>query len=85
MKRITTGTENFKEFKDKNYYYVDKTMLIDDVLSDKVMLYTRPRHFGKTLNMSMLYYFFSNKEKENAYLFEGLNVSKHQYLMLHQN
>ena len=85
MKRITTGTENFKEFIDKNYYYVDKTMLIDDVLSDKVMLYTRPRRFGKTLNMSMLYYFFSNKEKENAYLFEGLNVSKHQHLMLHQN
>ena len=85
MKRITTGTENFKEFIDKIYYYVDKTMLIDDVLSDKVMLYTSPRHFGKTLNMSMLYYFFSNKEKENAYLFEGLNVSKHQHLMLHQN
>ena len=78
MKRITTGTENFKEFMDKNYYYVDKTMLIDDVLSDKVMLYTRPRRFGKTLNMSMLYYFFSNQEKENAYLFEGLNVSKHK-------
>ena len=56
MKRITTGTENFKEFIDKIYYYVDKTMLIDDVLSDKVMLYTSPRHFGKTLNMSMLYY-----------------------------
>ena len=83
MKRITTGTENFKEFMDKNYYYVDKTMLIDDVLSDKVMLYTRPRRFGKTLNMSMLYYFFSNQEKENAYLFEGLNVSKHQHLMIH--
>ena len=85
MKLITTGTENFKEFIDKIYYYVDKTMLIDDVLSDKVMLYTSPRHFGKTLNMSMLYYFFSTQEKENAYLFEGLNVPKHQYLMLHQN
>ena len=85
MKRITTGTENFKEFMDKNYYYVDKTMLIDDVLSDKVMLYTRPRRFGKTLNMSMLYYFFSNQEKENAYLFDNLNVSKHQHLMIHQN
>ncbi|WP_129738694.1 AAA family ATPase [Massilimicrobiota timonensis] len=85
MKRITTGTENFKEFMDKNYYYVDKTILIDDVLSDKVMLYTRPRRFGKTLNMSMLYYFFSNQEKENAYLFDNLNVSKHQHLMIHQN
>ena len=65
MKRITTGTENFKEFIDKNYYYIDKTMLIDEILSDKVMFYTRPRRFGKTLNMSMLYYFFSNQEKEN--------------------
>lgn len=85
MKLITTGTENFKEFLDQNYYYVDKTMLIEDVLKDKVMFYTRPRRFGKTLNMSMLYYFFSNHEKENAYLFDGLNVSKHKELMIHQN
>ena len=63
MKRISTGIENFKELLDNNYYYVDKTKLIEDVLSDKVTLYTRPRRFGKTLNMSMLYYFFSNKEK----------------------
>ena len=76
MKRISTGIENFKELLDNNYYYVDKTKLIEDVLSDKVMLYTRPRRFGKTLNMSMLYYFFSNKEKENAYLFDGLYISK---------
>ena len=61
MKRISTGIENFKELLDNNYYYVDKTKLIEDVLSDKVTLYTRPRRFGKTLNMSMLYYFFSNK------------------------
>ena len=78
MKRISTGIENFKELLDNNYYYVDKTKLIEDVLSDKVMLYTRPRRFGKTLNMSMLYYFFSNKEKENAYLFDGLYISKQQ-------
>ncbi|WP_294579922.1 AAA family ATPase [uncultured Thomasclavelia sp.] len=85
MKRITTGTKNFKEFFDNNYYYVDKTMLIEDVISDKVIFYTRPRRFGKTLNMSMLYYFFSNKEKDHAYLFDGLDVSKHQELMIHQN
>ena len=66
MKRISTGIENFKELLDNNYYYVDKTRLIEDVLSDKVMLYTRARRFGKTLNLSMLYYFFSNKEKENS-------------------
>ena len=75
MKRISTGIENFKELLDNNYYYVDKTKLIEDVLSDKVTLYTRPRRFGKTLNMSMLYYFFSNKEKENTYLFNNLKFS----------
>ena len=85
MKRISTGTENFKELLDNNYYYVDKTSLIEDVLSDKVMLYTRPRRFGKTLNLSMLYYFFSNKEKENSYLFERLNISKDKEILKHQN
>ncbi len=85
MKRISTGIENFKELLDNNYYYVDKTKLIEDVLSDKVMLYTRPRRFGKTLNMSMLYYFFSNKEKENAYLFDGLYISKQQEAKSYQN
>ena len=85
MKRISTGIENFKELLDNNYYYVDKTKLIEDVLSDKVMLYTRPRRFGKTLNMSMLYYFFSNKEKENAYLFDGLYISRQQEAKSYQN
>ena len=85
MKRISTGIENFKELLDNNYYYVDKTMLIKDALSDKVTLYTRPRRFGKTLNMSMLYYFFSNKEKENAYLFDGLYISKQQEAKSYQN
>lgn len=85
MKRISTGIENFKELLDNNYYYVDKTMLIEDVLSDKVTLYTRPRRFGKTLNMSMLYYFFSNKEKENAYLFDGLYISRQQEAKSYQN
>lgn len=68
MKSITTGTENFKEFSDKGYYYVDKSDFIQTVLNDKVSLFTRPRRFGKTLNMSMLYYFFSNKESSNTYL-----------------
>ena len=68
MKLIPTGIENFKTMIDKNAYYVDKTNLIADILNEQVVLYTRPRRFGKTLNMSMLYYFFSIKEKENAYL-----------------
>ena len=84
-KRVSTGIDNFKKLIDKNYYYVDKTMFIEDVLSDDVMLYTRPRRFGKTLNMSMLYYFFSNKEKGNAYLFDGLKVSKNKEILKYQN
>lgn len=78
MKLLPTGIENFKTMIDKSAYYVDKTNFIEDVLSEQVVLYTRPRRFGKTLNMSMLYYFFSIKEKENAYLFEGLNISKNK-------
>ena len=66
--RRGSGIENFKEMIDKNAYYVDKTNLIIDVLNEQVVFCTRPRRFGKTLNMSMLYYFFSIKEKDNAYL-----------------
>ena len=85
MKQIMTGTENFKEIIDHNYYYVDKTKLIEDIITEKVVLYTRPRRFGKTLNMSMLYYFFSNKEKDNKYLFDGLAISFNSEIMKHQN
>ena len=85
MKRLPIGIENFKELIDKNYYYVDKTEFINDVCNEKVALYTRPRRFGKTLNMSMLYYFFSIKETENAYLFQNLNISKDTQLLKHQN
>ena len=85
MKKIPVGIENFKEMIDNQYYYIDKTELINDVMNEKLVFYTRPRRFGKTLNMSMLYYFFSHKEKDNAYLFDGLNVSKDKETMLHQN
>ena len=86
-KALPIGVDDYRRLKENNYYAVDKTLMIEEFLQRQsiVTLITRPRRFGKTLNMSMLYYFFSNKEKENAYLFEGLNVSKHQYLMLHQN
>ena len=85
MKLLPTGIENFKTMIDKSAYYVDKTNSIEDVLSEQVVSYTRPRRFGKTLNMSMLYYFFSIKEKENAYLFDGLNISKNKDALKHQN
>ena len=85
VKHVPIGIENFKELIDKNYYYVDKTNFILNVLKEQVVFYTRPRRFGKTLNMSMIYYFFSNKEKENSYLFDDLNISKNEEALKHQN
>lgn len=85
MKRLPIGIENFKELIDEDYYYVDKTDFIKNIWEEKVSLYTRPRRFGKTLNMSMLYYFFSIKQKENAYLFQKMNIMKEQDVEKHQN
>lgn len=85
LKRIPVGIEDFKEIIDQGYYYVDKTSLIKDIRDEKVVLYTRPRRFGKTLNMSMLYYFFSVKQQENAYLFDGLHIANDIEIMKSQN
>ena len=65
---IPVGTEDFKELIDKGYCFVDKTLLIKDLLNQntKVNLITRPRRFGKTLNMSMIQRFFEKTEKSNA-------------------
>lgn len=78
LKNIPAGVEDFKELIDGNYYYIDKTDFIRDTFSGKAVLYTRPRRFGKTLNMSMLNYFYSIKHKENRYLFDGLKISQIQ-------
>ena len=60
MKKLPIGLSDFKELIEENYYYFDKTNFIDEVIKDgsKVKLFARPRRFGKTLNMSMLKYFF---------------------------
>ena len=85
MKIVPTGIEDFKKLIDNDYYYVDKTTFIKDVCKEKVALYTRPQGFGKTLNMSMLYYFFSINQKENNYLFHGLNIMEDEETMIYQN
>lgn len=85
MKIVPTGIEDFKKLIDNDYYYVDKTTFIKDVCKEKVALYTRPQGFGKTLNMSMLYYFFSINQKENNYLFHGLNIMEDEEAMIYQN
>ena len=78
-KPLPLGYEDFKEIIDEHLYYVDKTMLVYDIIRNKCKnnLITRPRRFGKTLNLSMLKYFLDITEKENAYLFDGLKVSEH--------
>lgn len=78
FKPLPIGIDNFEMLITRNYHYVDKTLLIKDLLDNKaaVNLFTRPRRFGKTLNMSMLQYFFENSEKDNSYLFENLNIMK---------
>ncbi|MCD7958926.1 MAG: AAA family ATPase, partial [Ruminococcus sp.] len=70
FKPIPIGVEDFKEIIDKGSYYVDKTDMIQELLDSnaKVNLFTRPRRFGKTLNISMLQRFFEKTDEDNAYL-----------------
>ena len=77
-KKIPIGIEDFKEIIERECYFVDKSLMIQDLLDSgaKVTLFTRPRRFGKTLNMSMLRYFFEKSEQDNSYLFNNLAVSK---------
>ena len=82
-KPLPIGVSDFKEIVENNYYYIDKTKLIEDILHyrAKVNLFTRPRRFGKTLNMSMIKYFFDiENRKENRKLFNGLNISESEHM-----
>ena len=82
-KGIGIGVEDFSEVIKENCYYIDKTKWIGEILEDKskIKLFTRPRRFGKTLNMSMLKYFFNVENKEeNRKLFNGLDVEKSEYM-----
>ena len=79
MKRIGIGLSDFKELIEEDFYYFDKTKFIDEIVKDgaKVKLFSRPRRFGKTLNMSMLKYFFDiKKADENKKLFKNLYIEK---------
>ena len=77
MKKIPIAVEDFKKIIEENYYYIDKTKIIEDILNDgaEVKLFCRPRRFGKTLNMSTLNYFFNIENKDdNRKLFNGLYI-----------
>ncbi len=76
MTGIGIGTSDFKKMRVNDYYYIDKTMYIKDIIDNKseVILVTRPRRFGKTLNMSMLKYYFDCRAKDSQELFKGLKI-----------
>ena len=73
---IGIGTSDFKKLRIKQDYYIDKSMYIKDIIDNRseVVLVTRPRRFGKTLNMSMLKYFFDCDVKDSKELFKGLKI-----------
>ena len=82
MKKIPIGIDDFKKIRENNYYYIDKTNFIEEIGKNvgKTLLFTRPRRFGKTLNMSMLKYFFDIKNKEeNKKLFQNLYIEKSDF------
>ncbi|BBM39079.1 hypothetical protein JCM16775_1790 [Leptotrichia hofstadii] len=82
-KAAPVGVENFERIIKDGYYYVDKSLLIEKMIENRtpVTLFTRPRRFGKTLNMSMLKYFFDvENKKENRKLFENLKISNSKYM-----
>ena len=85
-KPLPIGIEDFKEVIDSGYYFVDKTLMIKDLIVNKVKvgLFTRPRRFGKTLNMSMIQRFFEKTDESNAYLFDGLKISEFPECMQYQ-
>lgn len=77
--KLPIGYSDFKEIIDDRCYFVDKTLMIKDIIDDaKILLITRPRRFGKTLNLSMLRYFFEKNasDEDNSYLFNGLAITK---------
>ena len=78
--KLPVGIENFEEIRSNGYYYIDKTKLIEQLLDNrgKVNLFTRPRRFGKTLNMSMLKNFF--EIGADSTLFDGLYISQNEKL-----
>ena len=73
--KLPVGIDNFEKIRQNGFYYVDKTSLIEQLFSSwgEVNLFTRPRRFGKTLNMSMLKYFFEIGTDRS--LFDGLQIS----------
>ena len=85
MKKLPIGISDFRKVIRDNNYFVDKSMLIHELINSnaQISLLPRPRRFGKTLNLSMLRYFFENRE-DNGYLFKELEIYKRDEFREHQ-
>ncbi|MDJ0838717.1 MAG: AAA family ATPase [Acidobacteriota bacterium] len=86
MKRpVPIDISNFRKLREGNFYYVDKSLLVADVVRSgaEVILLPRPRRFGKTINLSMLHHFFDRSSEDSASLFHGLAVSRQADIMAH--
>jgi len=85
-KRLPIGLSDFRELRKNDCHYTDKSLLIRDVIGayDKVLLFPRPRRFGKTLNLSMLRYFFEKSDEDRSTLFDGLAVRDDPVFGAHQ-
>ena len=85
-KMLPIGISDFKTLIERNYYYADKSLLIKELLDSgaAATLIPRPRRFGKTLNLSLLQYFFEKTDESNAHLFKDMAIAKHSKCMEHQ-
>ena len=86
MLAIPGGVDDFREIREGGYYFVDKSELVSDIVNDRseVFLFTRPRRFGKSLNLSMIDAFFNLEYKGNKW-FDGLKVNFHPEVEKHRN
>ena len=85
-KRLPIGISSFKKLRENDYYYIDKTHFIRDIIdaSAEALLFPRPRRFGKTLNLNMLRYFFEKSEENQSELFDGLTIRNDKVFAEHQ-
>ncbi|AGB42033.1 Protein of unknown function (DUF1703)/Predicted AAA-ATPase [Halobacteroides halobius DSM 5150] len=86
MKKLPIGISDFKKLREENYYFVDKSLFIKEIIDEdaEVILLPRPRRFGKTLNISMLRYFFEKNKQDNSNLFTGLKIEEQKEYLEHQ-